>query len=156
MMRKNWFTIERLERDTYVISEYKHWEETHCYLLLGQTSAILIDAGLGVADISQPVRAITSLPIQVVVTHVHSDHIGGCGYFQNIAVHRLEEPWLNGQFPLSRQMVLENNLLLKPCDFPPEFDPEQYQIYQGAPARVLEDGDWLDCEIGRASCRERV
>ena len=80
MMRKNWFTIERLERDTYVISEYKHWEETHCYLLLGQTSAILIDAGLGVADISQPVRAITSLPIQVVVTHVHSDHIGGCGY----------------------------------------------------------------------------
>ena len=145
MMRKNWFTIERLERDTYVISEYKHWEEPHCYLLLGQTSAILIDAGLGVADISQPVRAITSLPIQVVVTHVHSDHIGGCGYFQNIAVHRLEEPWLNGQFPLSRQMVLENNLLLKPCDFPPEFDPEQYQIYQGAPARVLEDGDWLDC-----------
>ncbi len=42
-------------------------------------------------------------------------------------------------------MVLENNLLLKPCDFPPEFDPEQYQIYQGAPAHVLEDGDWLDC-----------
>lgn len=128
-MYKNWFTIERLERDTYVISEYKHWEETHCYLLLGQTSAILIDAGLGVADISQPVRAITSLPIQVVVTHVHSDHIGGCGYFQNIAVHRLEEPWLNGQFPLSRQMVLENNLLLKPCDFPPEFTMEELAEY---------------------------
>lgn len=144
-MRANWFTMERLERDTYVISEYKHWEETHCYLLLGQTGAILIDAGLGVADISQPVRQITRLPIQLVLTHVHSDHIGGCRYFQDIAVHRLEESWLNGHFPLSRQMVLENNLLLKPCDFPPEFDPEHYQIYQGAPTRLLEDGDWLDC-----------
>ncbi len=144
-MSKNWFTIERLERDTYVVSEYKHWEETHCYLLLGKASAILIDTGLGVADISQPVRAITSLPIQVVTTHVHSDHIGGHWHFQDIAVHRLEEPWLNGHFPLSRQMVLRNNLLLQPCDFPPEFDPAHYQIYQGPPTRILEDGDWLDC-----------
>ena len=28
----NWFTIEQIDRDTFSISEYKHWEETHCYL----------------------------------------------------------------------------------------------------------------------------
>ena len=24
----NWFTIEQIDRDTFSISEYKHWEET--------------------------------------------------------------------------------------------------------------------------------
>ena len=60
----SWFTVEQLEPDTFAISEYRHWEETHCYLLLGKESAVLIDTGLGVADISQPVRSITRLPIQ--------------------------------------------------------------------------------------------
>lgn len=30
---KPWFTVEKIDEDTYVISEYGHWEETHCYLL---------------------------------------------------------------------------------------------------------------------------
>lgn len=36
----NWFTIEQIDRDTFSISEYKHWEETHCYLLCGEKCAI--------------------------------------------------------------------------------------------------------------------
>ena len=47
----NWFTIEQIDRDTFSISEYKHWEETHCYLLCGEKCAILIDTGLGVSNI---------------------------------------------------------------------------------------------------------
>ena len=47
----NWFTIEQIDRDTFSISEYKHWEETHCYLLCGEkyasgTSSVLPD-GVG-------------------------------------------------------------------------------------------------------------
>lgn len=37
----NWFTIEQIDRDTFSISEYKHWEETHCYLLCGEKYAIV-------------------------------------------------------------------------------------------------------------------
>ena len=29
----NWFTIDKVDADTYIISEYRHWEENHCYLL---------------------------------------------------------------------------------------------------------------------------
>lgn len=32
---EDWFTIDRIDKDTYSISEYRHWEETHCYLLNG-------------------------------------------------------------------------------------------------------------------------
>lgn len=31
-----WFTIEEMDNKTFSISEYKHWEQTHCYLLIGK------------------------------------------------------------------------------------------------------------------------
>lgn len=27
----NWFAIDRVDDNTYIISEFRHWEETHCY-----------------------------------------------------------------------------------------------------------------------------
>lgn len=38
----NWFTIEQIDRDTFSISEYKHWEETHCYLQVIAKLAVLV------------------------------------------------------------------------------------------------------------------
>ena len=49
----SWFTVEQIDQDTFVISEYRHWEETHCYLLCGTKRAILIDTGLGVSNIRE-------------------------------------------------------------------------------------------------------
>ena len=51
----NWFTVDRIDPQTFVISEYRHWEETHCYLLCGQKKAILIDTGLGVSNIRKKI-----------------------------------------------------------------------------------------------------
>ena len=66
MKLDEWFTVEQVSSDTFVISEYRHREETHCYLLLGDTRAVLIDTGLGVADIGAAVCGLTSLPVTVV------------------------------------------------------------------------------------------
>lgn len=59
---ETWFTTEWLDADTCAISEYRHWEETHCYLLIGQKSALLIDTGLGVGDISALAARLTDQP----------------------------------------------------------------------------------------------
>ena len=48
---------------TYVISEHKHYEKTNCYLLLGKQRALLIDSGLGVADIRKITDQLTALPV---------------------------------------------------------------------------------------------
>ena len=37
---KDWFTVEKIDEDTYAISEYQHWEETHCYLFLAARSRL--------------------------------------------------------------------------------------------------------------------
>lgn len=67
----NWFTVEQIDRNTFAISEYKHWEETHCCLLCGEERAILIDTGLGISNISEIVHTLTKLPVMVITTHVH-------------------------------------------------------------------------------------
>ena len=56
---KNWFTVEEIDQDTFAISEYQHWEETHSYLLCGAKEAILIDTGLGVGNIREVVNRLT-------------------------------------------------------------------------------------------------
>lgn len=138
-----WFTVEEIDSRTYAISEYGHWEETHCYLLCGRERAALIDTGLGVADIREVVDALTELPVLVLTTHAHWDHIGGHGRFERIAVHEAEAGWLSGGFPLPLEVV-KHSLTARRCDFPPEFDIDAYRIFQGAPQRLLRDGDRLD------------
>ncbi|MDD6261381.1 MAG: MBL fold metallo-hydrolase [Clostridiales bacterium] len=139
----DWFTVEEIDSQTFAISEYKHWEETHCYLLCGQESAVLIDTGLGVSNIRKIVDSLTRLPVMAVTTHIHWDHIGGHKYFDNIAVHEDEKDWLSVKLPIPLQVV-KNNLTKIPCNFPAEFDIDAYQIFQGEPQRILHDGDWLD------------
>lgn len=140
---ETWFTVEEIDGDTFAVSEYGHWEETHCYLVCGTERAVLIDTGLGVDNIRRVIDQLTTLPVMTVTTHVHWDHIGGHGYFQETAVHEAERKWLSGGFPLSLEEV-KRNLTLRPCNFPKEFDLKDYGIYQGEPQRILRDGDRLE------------
>ena len=146
----SWFHIEEIDSATYAISEYGHWEKVHSYLLIGTERAVLIDTGLGVSDIRKVVRSITPLPIFVVSTHVHWDHIGGHAAFECFAVHEEEREWISGAFPLPLSAV-KQNLIHRPCIFPENFDLNQYQIFQGSPAQLLHDGDTL--ELGGRSVR---
>lgn len=140
---ENWFTVEKIDRDTYAISEYKHWERTHCYLLLGREKALLIDTGLGISNIRAVVNSLTDLPVTVVTTHVHWDHIGGHRYFETILVHEAERSWLADKFPLPLQVV-KGNLTRKACAFPAEFCLDRYKLFQGVPAAVFRNGDQID------------
>ena len=139
----DWFTVEKIDAQTFAISEYRHWEETHCYLLCGQDKSVLIDTGLGVSNIKRVVDRLTTLPVTVLTTHVHWDHIGGHGFFDRIAVHEAENDWINGSFPLSLNEVKEQ-LTKLPCVLPEGFDLESYRIYQGEPQILLHDGDCFD------------
>lgn len=51
------------------------------YLVIGQERAALIDTGSGIYDIDEAVRALTSLPVTLLLTHIHSDHVGGSDRF---------------------------------------------------------------------------
>lgn len=141
----SWFTIDRLDETTYIISEPGHWEHVHCYLVLGRDSALLIDSGLGIGDIRREVEALTDLPVRVVATHVHWDHIGGHGQFSEIMVHGAEAGWLTEGLPIPLTAV-KADVVREPFtrQAPAGFDIDAYRVFRGRPTRILSDGDVID------------
>lgn len=51
-------------------------------LLKGNERAILIDTGYGMEDVAAFVRELTLLPVTVVLTHGHHDHVLGARWFE--------------------------------------------------------------------------
>ncbi len=139
---KDWFTIDEIDSETYIISEYRHWEETHAYLLKGKEKSLLIDTGLGICDITEAVKGLTDTPIAAAATHIHWDHIGGHGLFSEFYAHKEELDWLDGGFPLSDKTVKE--MVVDRCDLPEGFDIDKYEMFQGTPSRILKDGDIIN------------
>ena len=138
----DWFTIDKIDAMTFIISEYRHWEETHCYLLNGRERCLLIDTGLGISNIYNEVVKLTDLPVTAVATHVHWDHIGGHKYFPDFYAHSAELDWLNGKFPLSVETV--RKMVVDRCDLPDGFDESDYELFQGTPTKVLDDHEIID------------
>ncbi len=62
------------------------------YLVVGQTSALLVDTGLGIGDLSALVKGMTDLPVMVVNTHGHPDHAGGNAAFPEVRISPADIP----------------------------------------------------------------
>ncbi len=128
----NWFTVDEIDAETYIISEYCHWEETHCYLLNGNERSLLIDTGLGISNIYDEVKKRTNKSITAVATHIHWDHIRRHKYFPDFYAQTEELSWLNGEFPLSIEAVKE--MASGHGALPQNFDINQYEIFhKGCP-----------------------
>ena len=56
------------------------------YLVIGEKKAVLIDTGFGLGDLPAFVRTFTDLPVTVLCTHGHLDHIGGNGQFDEVYI----------------------------------------------------------------------
>ena len=145
MLKDPWFTVQEIDRTTYAISEYGHWEKVHSFLLIGETKAILIDTGLGIDDISRVTSQLTALPIDVVTTHVHADHIGSHNKFDHLYVHDADKDWLvNGIQGLPIEQIRKDMGRDITIPTPDSFDPATYKPFQGEPTGLLDDGDVVD------------
>ncbi len=139
---KDWFTIDHIDKDTHIISEYRHWEETHAYLLNGTERSLLIDTGLGICNIYDEVIKLTDKPITAVATHIHWDHIGGHKFFHDFYAHEYELNWLNGEFPLTLEQI--KDMVVDRCDLPEGYNVDNYEFFQGMPTMILKDNDVID------------
>jgi hydroxyacylglutathione hydrolase len=87
---QDWFHVIRLNSDTYALSEPKYWQANVSYLLLGTRRALLFDTGPGIYSIRDVVRGLTSLPVTVIPSHLHFDHVGRIAEFSDVAIIDLE------------------------------------------------------------------
>lgn len=139
---KDWFTIDHIDKDTHIISEYRHWEENHAYLLNGTERSLLIDTGLGICNIYDEVIKLTDKPVTAVATHIHWDHIGGHKFFHDFYAHEDELNWLNGEFPLTLEQI--KDMVVDRCDLPEGYNVDDYEFFQGTPTMILKDNDVID------------
>lgn len=57
------------------------------YLIAGSKSAVLLDTMNGNEDVAAICRGLTDLPIKLINTHGHPDHVGGNFYFDEFYLH---------------------------------------------------------------------
>ncbi len=73
---------------TYAINEFGM---ATCFLVLGSEKALLIDAGCGMYNMKELVDELTDLPVELVLTHGHGDHIGCAGLFETVYCHPADQ-----------------------------------------------------------------
>ena len=86
------------------------------YLVIGRDRACVIDTMNGYNDLHKAVRGLTDLPLTVVNTHGHPDHIFGNVYFDEAFLHPADRA-LAGQFvrePEFAEACRENGLRMPP------------------------------------------
>lgn len=78
------YRVEEIEYHTWLIEEYDELASVYMYLLSGEKNAVLIDTGFGAVPLQKICSSLTDLPVSVLLTHGHADHIGGTGAFENV------------------------------------------------------------------------
>jgi glyoxylase-like metal-dependent hydrolase (beta-lactamase superfamily II) len=132
-----WFEVYQVSDGTYALLEPRHYEEVISYLILGDEHAILLDTGMGIGDIRAEAERLTDLPVTVVNSHSHYDHVGDNHRFSEVwafdddgEVARIER----GLTPAECERFLQPGSYL---DLPPSFDPTTYEIRPSPVTRRL-------------------
>ncbi len=135
-----WFDIEAVGDGVFAIAEPGH---VTSFLVVGEREAALFDSGTGVADIAAAVGALTPLPVRLVQTHAHWDHIGGSHLFERRAVHPAEAAALATGKPAGfMRAYLDAFPLQRPL--PPAFDVATHAIPPAPATEYLNDGDSIN------------
>jgi glyoxylase-like metal-dependent hydrolase (beta-lactamase superfamily II) len=144
----DWYDVYQVLPGVYAIYEPGHFQEVISFLIVGETGALLWDTGMGIAPIRPVVMALTALPLTVVNSHCHFDHVGGnwefplvYAYPDPVAAKRAYEG-----YPESMMTpMLGPESLSKPL--PAHFDAAAYRIRPWRmaplqPAHCFDLGGW--------------
>jgi glyoxylase-like metal-dependent hydrolase (beta-lactamase superfamily II) len=140
-----WFEVYELPHDVYALYEPGQFQEVISYLTIGEEAAAIIDTGYGMGDIKGLAEELTDLPITVITTHTHVDHIAQNHQFDHVAVYDHQFARENAEIGKDHESVkgaLDAGMVWKPL--PPTFNPETWNIPPFKVTRWLKDGDVID------------
>ncbi len=138
-----WFSVCEPEPGIFIIDEPHHVERVKSALIVGHERAILIDTGMGVANIRDLVESLTSKPVTVVNSHAHWDHVGGNHLFEDILIHPAEVDDLPRGYPNARMRGWFGSASLT-GPLPDAVDLDTLDILPSQATGLLHEGQVLD------------
>lgn len=140
----DWFEVYEIEPGIFSIYEPWQWQEVISWLIVGDDAALLFDAGNGIGDIGAVVATLTNLPVTVVNSHSHFDHIGGNYQFNRILS-------ISTPFSLARTGGYQTDELLAEVSpaalckpLPGNMQAKDHRVRPYSISGKLEDGDHID------------
>lgn len=141
-LEQGWFAVDEPAPGVFRIQEPLHNENVKSFLVPGTSRAALIDTGMGIGDIRAVVTSRTSLPVVVINSHAHWDHIGGNELFDEIWIHEAEADGLAGvSNEILRDWFGPHNMR---GELPAHVDIETISYPSTPPTGILTGGEEID------------
>jgi glyoxylase-like metal-dependent hydrolase (beta-lactamase superfamily II) len=138
-----WFEVYRPAPKVFAIYEPHQAEEVISYLIVGENSALLFDTGMGISDIKKVTAELTKLPIIVLNSHTHDDHVGGNWQFDT--VHGMNTDFTRKNAQGSHEDAQAEITSDQICgSLPKGFDAKNYSTRPWKIAAYIHDGDRFD------------
>jgi glyoxylase-like metal-dependent hydrolase (beta-lactamase superfamily II) len=139
----SWFEVYKVASGIYAIYEPHQSEETISYLILGDKRAALFDTGMGISDLKKVTAELTPLPVVVLNSHTHNDHVGDNWQFET--VYGMDTDFTRQNARGSHEDAQAEIAPSEICGaLPKGFDPAKYQTRPWTITSYIRDGDHID------------
>ena len=139
----DWFEVYKVAPGTFAIYEPHQSEETIGYLIVGRKRAVLFDTGMGIADLKSVVSRLTALPVVVLNSHTHDDHVGDNWQFEK--VYSMDTDFSRKNAEGSKEDAQAEVASGEICgSLPKGFDPKSYVTRPWRISSYIHDGERID------------
>lgn len=139
-----WFQVYEVADGVFSIVEPYQWQETVSHLIVGQERAVLFDTGIGLLPIKPVVERITKLPVSVLNSHTHYDHVGGNHEFSTVLAIDTEYTKAN-MAGFGHERIAEDFTPDSFCKGPPRgVDVSSFYTRSWTASGYVVDGEHLD------------
>ena len=140
----DWYQVYETADGVYSIVEPYQLQETISHLIVGKDRALLFDTGIGLVSIKAVVERITLLPVIVLNSHTHYDHVGGNWEFSTVLA--IDSPYTRANMKGFDNGRIAGDFLPEAfCKGAPEgSDTVSFYTRPWQQTRYVEDGEILD------------
>ena len=138
-----WFEVYRIRPGLFAIYEPHQQEEIISYLIIGEKQALLFDTGMGISNIKKVVEGLTTLPVSVMNSHTHNDHVSDNWRFSKIygMDTAFTREHAKGTVAAAQEEIVPGAI----CgELPAGFDPKTYRVKPFHITDWIHDGSKID------------
>ena len=140
----DWYQIYASADGVYSIVEPFQIQETISHLIVGDERVLLFDTGVGLMPLKPVVERITNLPVTVLNSHTHYDHVGGNWEFSSVLAIDSEYTRAN-MAGFDNERIGDDFYAEAFCKGAPEgVDISSFSTRPWQASRFVEDGETID------------